>query len=178
MPGYVIHLATANEYIRKHQNEIKNKEEFFKGSIAPDQTTKDNKKITHYGNGSDQVELRRYLKNNNIDSDYDKGYFLHLVTDYIFYNKLLEYTSKQIYNDYDILNDYLIKKYNIVLLDEIKNSVFYSTGETKILSKELAEKTIDISSERSLEDIKNEIISCEYTKKWDEIRPLKRLDNV
>ena len=36
MPGFVIHLATANEYIRKHPNEIKNKADFINGSIAPD----------------------------------------------------------------------------------------------------------------------------------------------
>ena len=175
MPGYVIHLATANEYIRKNKDEIKNKEEFFKGCIAPDQTSKENKKITHYGNGSAEVELRKYLKSKNPDSDFEKGYFLHLITDYIFYNKLLECISKQIYNDYDILNESLIKKYKVILLDEIKDSIFYTNGETKILSKELAEKTIEIVSSLTLDEVKNEIISCEYTEKWDKIRPLKRL---
>ncbi len=176
MPGYIIHLATATEYIRKHENEIKNKEEFFKGSIAPDLTTKENKVITHYGQGSDKVELRKYLQANDINSDYNKGYFLHLITDYIFYNKLLEYTSKQIYNDYDILNEYLIKKYSVTVLDEIKDKVFYKNGETQILNKELAEKAIDIASDTELEDVKNEIVSCEYVEKWDKIRELKRLD--
>ncbi|MBR3720593.1 MAG: hypothetical protein IKN09_02500 [Clostridia bacterium] len=175
MPGYVIHLATANEYIRKHKNEIKNKEDFFKGCIAPDETDKENKKITHYGNGSDQVELRKYLQSNNLESDYQKGYFLHLITDYIFYNKLLECISKKIYNDYDILNDYLIKKYDVKLLDEIKDKVFYTDGQTEILSRELAEKIIDVASETSLEEIKNEIISCDYIEKWDKIRLLKRI---
>lgn len=176
MPGYVMHLAIANEYIRKHKNEIQDKEEFYKGSIAPDQTTKENKKITHYGNGSAEVELRKYLKNNDINSDYNKGYFLHLVADYIFYNKLLEQTSKQIYNDYDILNEYLIQKYNVTILGEIKDNIFYSKGQTKILSMELAEKTINIVSDLNLEDVKNEIVSCEYIEKWDKIRPLKRID--
>lgn len=175
MPGYVIHLATANEYIRKHKDEIYNKEEFFKGCIAPDETDKENKKVTHYGNGSDQVELRKYLQNNNLDSDYKKGYFLHLITDYIFYNKLLECISKKIYNDYDILNDYLIKKYDVKLLDEIKDKVFYENGQTEILSQELAEKIIDVASNQSLEEVKNEIITCEYLEKWDKIRLLKRI---
>ena len=131
---------------------------------------------THYGNGSAQVELRKYLQSNSIDTDFDKGYFLHLVTDYIFYNKLLECTSKQIYNDYDILNGYLIKKYNVAVLDEIKEMAHSKEGKTQILSKELAEKTIDIASEQLLEDIKNEILSTDYIEKWDKIRPLKRLD--
>lgn len=176
MPGYVIHLATANEYIRKHPNEIKNKKDFFKGTIAPDEATKENKKITHYGNGSDQVELRKYLNANDIDSDYNKGYFLHLVTDYIFYNKILEYTSKKIYNDYDILNKYLIEKYNIELLDEIKNKISYVDGNLQILTKEKAEETIKIASDIKLKQIKEEILSCDYIEKWDRIRPLKRLE--
>lgn len=175
MPGYVIHIATANEYIRKHKDEIKNKEDFFKGCIAPDETDKENKKVTHYGNGSDQVELRKYLQSNNLDSDYQKGYFLHLITDYIFYNKLLECISKKIYNDYDILNDYLIKKYDVKLLEEIKDKVFYTDGQTEILSKELAEKIIDVASETSLEEVKNEITTCDYIEKWDKIRLLKRI---
>ena len=69
-----------------------------------------------------------------------KDIFLHLVTDYLFYNKLLEVTSKDIYNDYDILNSILIEKYNVKILEKIKDKVFFKDGDTKILSKELAEK--------------------------------------
>lgn len=176
MPGFVIHLATANEYIRKHPNEIKNKTDFTKGSIAPDLTTKEGKKITHYGPSSAEVGLRNYLVKNDIKSDYDKGYFLHLITDYLFYNKLLECTSKEIYNDYDILNNFLIQKYEIKIPKEIENNVFYKSGDTKILSKELAEETIDLSSQNLLQEIKDEILKTTYTEKWDKIRKLIRLD--
>lgn len=175
MPGFVIHIATASEYIRKHQN-IKNVNEFIDGTIKPDLVTKEEKKITHYGNSSAEVILRNYLKENNINTDYDKGYFLHLVTDYIFYNKLLEYTSKEIYNDYDILNGYLIEKYKLNIPDKIKKQVFFNEGQTKILSKELAEKTIEIVSDYKLEDIINEILDTEYIEEWDKIRKLIRLD--
>ncbi len=30
MPGFVIHIAVGKEYIKKHKNEVKNTEEFFK----------------------------------------------------------------------------------------------------------------------------------------------------
>lgn len=175
MPGFVIHIATASEYIRKHKN-IKNIDEFIEGTIEPDLTTKEDKKRTHYGNSSAEVVLRNYLKENDINTDYNKGYFLHLVTDYIFYNKLLACTSKEIYNDYDILNGYLIEKYKLNIPDKIKKQVYFNEGETKILSKELAEKTIKIVSDYKLEDIKNEILSTEYLEKWDKIRKLIRLD--
>lgn len=176
MPGFIIHLATANEYIRKYPKDIKNKNDFLEGSIAPDLTTKEGKKETHYGQSSAEVELRKYLMSNSVESDYDKGYFLHLVTDYLFYNKLLEVTSKDIYNDYDILNSILIEKYNVKTLEKIKDKVFFKDGDTKILSKELAEKTIELSSDNLLEKIKKEILDTEYTEKWDKIRKLKRLD--
>lgn len=176
MPGYVIHLATANEYIRKHKDEIKNKEEFLLGAIEPDFIGKEGKRETHFGESSSRVKLREFLKAKDIDTDHNKGYFLHLVTDYIFYNKIISTISKDIYNDYDILNKHLMEKYKVKISDNIKDSVFFKEGETKILTKELAEKTIDETSELNLEKIKEEILSVVYTEKWDKIRELKRLD--
>ncbi len=176
MPGYVIHLATANEYIKKHPNEIKDISEFLIGSISPDLTTKDKKGETHYGETSSILYLRKYLEKNELKSDYNRGYFLHLVTDYIFYNKLLEYTSKDIYNDYDILNKYLIEKYDVKLPDIIKDKIFFKEGNTKILNKETAEKTIKIVSSYNINTIKEEILSTSFNEKWEKIRLLKRLD--
>ena len=176
MPGFVIHLAVANEYMNKHKNEIKNKQEFIKGCIYPDLTTKEGKQKTHFGKSSAEVILRDFLTSIDINTDFNKGYFLHLLTDYIFYNKILPYTSKEIYNDYDILNKYLIEKYKVEICDTIKDKVFFKEGETKILNKELAEKTINESSAIKLENVRNEILSKDYIEKWDYIRKLKRLD--
>lgn len=176
MPGFIIHLATANEYVKKHKNQIENKQDFIRGCIYPDLTTKEGKKQTHFGKSSAEPELRTFLENISIDTDFNKGYFLHLITDYIFYNKILQYTSKDIYNDYDILNRYLLEKYNIEIVEEIKDKVFFKEGKLKILNKELVEKTIDEASKCDLKTIENEIIASEYIEKWDEIRKLKRLD--
>lgn len=176
MPGFVIHLATANEYMRKHENEIKNTNEFLDGIIYPDLTTKEGKKKTHFGEKSSEVNLRDFLKSVEINTDFNKGYFLHLVTDYIFYNKILEQISKDIYNDYDILNRYLIDKYKVKVNDNIKDNASFKEGKTKILTKEMAEEIIDTVSSLELEKIKNEILSCEYIEKWDYIRKLKILD--
>ena len=62
------------------------------------------------------------------------------------------------------------------ILEKIKDKVFFKDGDTKILNKELAEKTIELSSDNLLEKIKKEILDTEYTEKWDKIRKLKRLD--
>lgn len=174
MPGYVIHLSVAKSYMRKHENEIQNENEFILGTITPD-FVKD-KSETHYGPKSSKVNLRKYLEENEIISDFDKGYFLHLVTDYIFYNRIIDTFSKDIYNDYDILNKYLIEKYEIEIPDRIKNEAHFKSGETKILSKEKADETIEVVSNFSLSNIRKEILDSNYCKKWEELRPLKRLD--
>ncbi len=173
MPGFIIHLAVANEYMRKNKEEIKDKEQFILGSMTPD-FVKD-KSETHYGPQSSETSLRRYLEVNEIKSDFDKGYFLHLITDFIFYNKVIDTTSMDIYNDYDILNKYLIEKYNVDVPERVKKYAKYKTGKTKILSKENADETIKLASEVDLIEVRNKIMNSKYCEEWEKIRLLKRI---
>lgn len=160
MPGYVIHIATANEYLKK--NNIKeNKEEFIKGVIFPDSTT--DKSKTHYGRSSGNSNIGRFLEVNKIDNSFNRGYFLHLITDYLFYNHYLKKFSKEIYNDYDIINSKLIEKYNVDLPLEVKDKVFFKQGKTKILSYNLACKVIDEVSSLDIDKIAKE----SNEKKWN-----------
>ena len=139
MPSFNIHLAVAVKYCEK--NEIKNKEMFFRGSIDPDLVP--DKAISHYTGMRDKnflrqfvfekVRLNEYLKCNKVENDYEKGVFLHLVTDFIFYQEFLsdEYLAKvdydkmmqDLYFSYRISNSYLEEKYNIhsLNLDDIMN---------------------------------------------------------
>lgn len=153
MPGYVIHIATAQEYFKKH-NSIENEEEFIKGVIFPDSTP--DKSITHYGGNSGHSNIGKFLKSNKIDTSFNRGYFLHLITDYLFYNYYLDRFSKDIYNDYDIINSKLIEKYNVDLPIEIKDKVFFKQGKTKILSFNLACKVIDEISNLDIDKIAKE----------------------
>ena len=92
MPSFVIHIAIANEYLKKHKNEILNKQEFIKGAIAPDLNEiftgiSENKSKTHYGKWGKFDTITRidlFLKDNNVDitKDFWKGYLLHLLSDY------------------------------------------------------------------------------------------------
>ena len=167
MAGYVIHLAIAEEYLRKHNDIKEDYEEFIKGVIYPDSVT--DKSLTHYGIKSSKVILKDFLQDNEINNSYMRGYFLHLITDYLFYNKYLEKFSKDIYNDYDILNKRLIEKYNVVLPENIQNNVFYEDGETKILTMELAIKIIDEISDLNLNAVEKEIRENPNDKKWSKI---------
>ena len=167
MAGYVIHLAIAEEYLRKHKDIKEDYEEFIKGVIYPDSVT--DKSLTHYGIKSSKVILKDFLQDNEINNSYMRGYFLHLITDYLFYNKYLEKFSKDIYNDYDILNKRLIEKYNVVLPENVQNNVFYKEGETKILTMELAIKIIDEISDLNLNAVEKEIRKNPNDEKWSKI---------
>ena len=170
MAGYVIHLAVAEEYLKKTKVK-ENYEEFIEGVIAPDGVI--DKSKTHYGEKSSLVRLDEFLKDKKLDTSFNRGYFLHLVTDYIFYNKIFDMYSKDIYNDYDILNAILIEKYNVKLPKKIMNRVFFKEGKLKILSLEKVEKCIQMSSYMEIDEIENEIKNPEYSDKWLEIRELK-----
>lgn len=131
MPGFNIHLAIGKRYIEKQKNIIKNENSFYNGLVAPDLVT--NKKVSHYTaetNTSNlekylqgKVRLDLYLKENKVETDFEKGVFLHLFTDYLFFNEFFEkeYIRNTTYQDfvrdlyysYEKTNDYLNKKYNI-----------------------------------------------------------------
>ena len=164
MPGYVIHLAVAQEYLKKHNNKKEDINNFIKGTIYPD-SVKD-KSLTHYGAKSSKVVLKNFLKENYLDNSFNRGYFLHLVTDYLFYNKYLDIFTKDIYNDYDITNKPLIEKYKVQIPENIKNYVFFKEGKTKLLHLKLAEKVIDEVSELDLDMIEKEIKDNPEDEKW------------
>ncbi len=170
MPGYVIHLAVAEAYRAKHIEDINNYKSFIEGVIFPDSVS--DKSVTHYGMKSSKVNLKEFLEKNEIDNDYNKGYFLHLVTDYIFYNKFLEYFSKDIYNDYDILNKTLQDKFNVIVPESVKDKVFYKEGKTVILEQEKVIKFIEEVSDYNLVGIKEEVLK--NNKYWLEFKSLPR----
>lgn len=157
MAGYVIHLAVAEEYIKNFPNDIDDYKEFIEGVIAPD-SVKD-KSLTHYGAKSSKVNLKSFFGDRDINDSFNKGYFSHLVTDYLFYNRFLSYFSKDIYNDYDILNKALIEKFGVKVPDSVKNSVFYLDGETKILELEDTINFIINTAKYNLSDVKEAVMN-------------------
>ena len=162
MPGFVIHLAIAQEYLKKHKKDFS--EDFILGSIEPDFTS--DKSKSHFGKSPAYTSLSNYLKHNKPISDFDKGYFLHLVTDYLFYNYYVENFKKpQIYDDYDFTNQFLINKYNVLLPVQVKDKVFFKNGTPEILTLPLACKLIDEVSALTLEDIEEEIYN--NNEKWN-----------
>ncbi len=122
MPGFIIHIAVAKKYIDNFKNDIKNENDFLQGVLAPDLFN--DKYESHYHNYGEVCSGLNYLLKNcnfDINSDYGKGYFLHVLTDYIFYNYdfkkevyyVRSHNLKTFYHDYDCTNKFLIQKYNI-----------------------------------------------------------------
>lgn len=160
MPGYVIHLAIGKKYIEN--NDIRDKEKFLKGCIAPDLL---DKKTSHYGNSSDNPDFQRFLEQNSLSSEYNQGYLLHLISDYLFYNKYLknfiDKFSEEIYHDYNKINEFLIKKYNIEVPPEIESIVGFEDGKPQILNSESICKFIEAIASIDFTKIKglNEYLS-------------------
>ena len=163
MPGYIIHLSIASEYIKKHKEKI-NKQDFLEGVIAPDETK--NKSETHYGENPRKTDLEKFLKNNNVDTSYEKGFFLHLLSDYLFYNIYLskKYEREILHNEYDCVNRFLIEKYNITVPNNVKDKIYFKTEEPKILTKEFVCKLIDEISEYDINETVQEIL--QEPEKW------------
>ena len=171
MPGYVIHLAVAEKYLKKHKCKNEDYNEFIEGIIYPDSTKI--KSETHYGEKSSESNIYEFLKEHELNNSFERGYFLHLLTDYLFYNRYIDTISNEIYSDYDILNDKLIEKYNVKLPDKVKHTVSSKDGCLVILSMEIIDKLIDDISNYDLEELALDVKKDPL--KWTRMRKLKRL---
>lgn len=127
------------------------------------------KSQTHYGKSSRYANIKLYLKQNKLDTDYNKGYFLHLISDYVFYNLYFKEelqesinNKERFYLDYDRINKILIEKYKITDIPEkAKDKIFYKEGKTKYLTIEKVEKFIEEISNLNINQT-NKIIAKYY----------------
>lgn len=179
MPGFTIHIAIGKEYIKKHKGHIQNESEFIKGTIAPDldenkiDLAKDKSK-THYGKwGNYQVKtnIKSFLQDAKvtIDTDYWKGYLLHLLVDHYFYNisfqqelEAIIQNKDKFYDDYDCLNFELITRFQIEILENVKKymKIDKNKKEPKYLKKDkviqFIEEMSNINLEKQMEIIQKE----------------------
>jgi len=147
MPGYVIHLAVAKEYLKI--NKIENESEFYKGVIIVDMLkTLD----SHYGIKQNKLDIDLFKSCIDFNTSYGKGYYLHMITDYIFYFKFLSIVSTELYNDYDILNEFLINKYNVIIPSELVDIVKFKIGTPTLINESSICEFIDMVSKIDLDE--------------------------
>lgn len=130
MPSYAIHIAVAVCYLEGAVHE--NQKEFIRGVIAPDLLKKPE---SHFGPASSDPDTRRYAEECGLDTSYNRGYYLHLLTDKLFYGEYLTRFSPEIYKDYDKLNSRIIERYGIKLPEQIRDVVSYEKGDPVILDE-------------------------------------------
>lgn len=133
MPCFSIHLAVAKKYLELHPEE--NLSKFIEGTIAPD--ISEDKNASHYGENyittnamlymKKKTNLVKFLESNKIDNSFQRGYFLHLICDYKFFDyyidssilktKSLDEVVKLGFLDYDRISQELLEEFDLVSLD-------------------------------------------------------------
>ena len=155
MPGITIHLAAANEYLKKHPEE--NAEVFLVGSVAPDCVPRHD--VTHHSSPHysekdaltflvGKVNLGECLSDFDINTSYGRGYFFHLLTDDEFYRNTLgkdkdrfsqisyEELEKQLENDYNVTSCFLKNRYDVVYPSIVAQYDVNTSGAPEVLDVE------------------------------------------
>jgi len=145
MPSYVIHTAIAEVYVKRHPEE--ERESFMKGVIAPDLLPKPQ---SHFGPASSQPDLELCKATMGLSDSYSRGYFLHLLSDKLFFDVFLSAFSKELYHDYDKVNADLIERYGVRLLPETVGTVAFADGEPTLFDREALYRFIDAVGEVDL----------------------------
>ncbi len=146
------------------------------GSIAPDisQCLGEPRKYSHFLNDDGLPDVNRFLEKygNKLDDDFVLGYFIHLYTDYFWFNYFItELVShnvitklngdsvklngnmlrQYIYNDYTNLNVLLINKYSLdfefLYSDEVRN--------TDILIDEIPSDKMNVLFDKAVSIVQN-----------------------
>jgi len=185
MASFSIHLAIGNRYLEK--NNVEDKKSFMNGIIAPDLAS--DKSISHYAKNqnrenafnffANKVFLVDYINSEYNDSDYQRGVFLHLATDYLFFNKFFDEKflknsntndfSSDIYYSYDMVNDYVNEKYKVDYSDcyevlqnliNFKKKFIYSDKEkNNILPFDKLDEFIEYVSDIDLDKYKEKLLN-------------------
>ncbi|MGN0961910.1 MAG: hypothetical protein ACI4PF_06925 [Christensenellales bacterium] len=191
MASFAIHIAIGKRYFEKQlqfKGERHNCGELISGAIAPDFA--EDKIVSHYSglqiehnlvnNLPNKCLLYEFLKKEEINNDYNLGIFLHLVTDYLFFNDFIdaEYIAKVDYRDfsrdlyysYDILDKDLIKTFNLdysdfeerlnanIIQNRKKNNLNKVIGNN-ILPRDKIIDFIEYVSDIDLEKYKDKILN-------------------
>lgn len=152
MASAIMHIAVANQINKV----IKMNNEILIGSIAPDisKLIKQPRRISHYHADNNEVpDLEKFLKTYDINSPYNLGYFIHLLTDKIWFEDFLPIHYEQnkvrlsnvklvvmnetekdklIYEDYNSITNIIIEKYNLNL--DFLNYIYNIDTDIKIAS--------------------------------------------
>lgn len=163
-----MHLAIAEEYM-KH-NFIKNRTAFLDGTLEPDLLP--DKISSHFGSYEkpksirellkSRMSLEKYVRESEITSDFEKGYFLHMIVDDLFYEYIYsedieqqtpEQAKVDMYSDYDFVTHHILLKYKIEK-DRIKQFLNSKKGTPVYFTAEDCDKFISATGKIDLAEAK------------------------
>ena len=174
MASLMIHQIVGEEYCKRHN--VQSEYMFLNGNLIPD-LVKD-KKPTHFSarcrnrtyteSIENKVDLQAFCEHVDIGSSFNKGLFLHLITDQVFFYKYLLnnpkyrevefenqlYIQEMLYRDYHRNNLYLMKKYPhtiLSLLPDFAKTTRDDIDNMEILSHEAIDEIIDMCASIDLE---------------------------
>ena len=184
MPSLAVHMAIAIKYMKK--NNVKDTSSFMDGIKEPDYIAlagQEQKEKAHYSSPktdsmtveqkmSGKVNLYNYFSQNEINTDFQKGYCLHLLTDFFFFAHFFPYKKiesgipfKTIYDDYEKIAHLMEDKYGV----NNKGTPWegkYQDGEPTLFSVQEICDFIEICSNLDIEKIQQITLSSKQD--WKE----------
>ena len=174
LASLMIHQIVGEEYCKR--NGISSSFSFLMGNLMPDLIN--DKKATHYSarcvNGTytnsikNKVDLQAFCEDKSLDSNFNKGMFLHLITDQVFFYHYLLNNPKyreienedqlwihaKLYRDYYRNNKYLMDKYTdakLYYLPSAAKQTRDDIDQMERLSNEDIDRIIDMCAGVDLE---------------------------
>lgn len=139
MPTYFTHLAVAKRYAEKNNLTGNDAKEFFLGNVAVDlysDGSEIHKRARHYYKPEphtrtvenlfkNRVDFDKYFANNKVQTQFERGYLMHLIVDNFCYHEVLDlqrFISENkkgirgrgiIVKSFDSVDAHLQKRYNL-----------------------------------------------------------------
>ena len=170
-----LHLLIAEEYCKRHG--IEQVDTFLTGAILPD--IQQDKVSSHYGVKKRptsvkealeyKIDIVKCVESIDFNKDSDRSVFLHLLTDYIYYNYLykesLEVSNmakliKDIDNDAGVMTNEILAKYSFNIPEEFNYLLVpkRNNGSYVLFPEDKVDNFVEVLSTMDLDQAKNEII--------------------
>lgn len=172
MACLAMHLAVGYKYMQKNAGE--DIEQFVEGCVSPDLA--EDKIASHFGENKRPTSVREMLEykmdivkvaqNYTLDTSKKRAEFLHLICDDIFYRFVYheglekwppQQVKQAMYDDYDFVTAYILKKYNFQLPENLKHLASEREGKSEFFSPKAIDRFVDVLSGVNLEKAQKQI---------------------
>ena len=113
-----------------------------------------------------KMDIVKVAQNYTLDTSKKRAEFLHLICDDIFYRFVYheglekwppQQVKQAMYDDYDFVTAYILKKYNFQLPENLKHLASEREGKSEFFSPKAIDRFVDVLSGVNLEKAQKEI---------------------